>query len=541
MSKQWRQYWDNVPGGYTIAENLIDWVSQNNHMIDSHNSTVTTVEIFGDRLDEFIDRFDPKLQAEVIKTLSEWQDSGLLDVIIDEALQTQMDVLEQETQDSLNSFDQRLAQTVEQSLRFKGHTNSDSAVTELLNIGLSYTERPLIWYGQEGTAVSTNNTGRLWDGTHYLMDCSSFVEIVLRGVTYENSAYLNQGVNYPTQDSIFFDEEFPRKYDRMLANEQAKYCVEKGWSYYPNDDWTNVQAGDLVFMTGATNPDFFRNIGHVGFVLNNDQNENITVLEMGNADGNSDGISGAGVRRYGKGSLKSRGAFFGRIPLKESQTKINNLQINRTDVRAFRSNNELKSRKVYSVLFDSPISNGYFNFGTSTQNTYYNFFSHMKKMPSGKYRATFVIPPVAGDGSVSRFIRFYALGSPVGGDIEKLQLYDGVVTNYDFLTPTEQVTTNDDGTLIQYDNGIMECFVKKISGGTTTPQGDVYVSDSFVWTYPATFVDEPIVTGSTTIMGRAFGLPSTPSRTSATINTISGNTNATESNVFIRAIGRWKD
>ena len=57
-------------------------------------------------LQTFKERFDRELQSEVIKTLKDWQESGFLDIVINEALQTQIDEVEKvvgDIQTSLNS------------------------------------------------------------------------------------------------------------------------------------------------------------------------------------------------------------------------------------------------------------------------------------------------------------------------------------------------------------------------------------------------------------------------------------------------------
>lgn len=84
---QWQEYWTAYPHGYTILEALVDWLSEFNDIVDFVNNV-------DEYLQTFKQRFDKELQSEVIKTLMEWQQSGFLDIIIDEALQTQIDELE---------------------------------------------------------------------------------------------------------------------------------------------------------------------------------------------------------------------------------------------------------------------------------------------------------------------------------------------------------------------------------------------------------------------------------------------------------------
>jgi hypothetical protein len=90
----WQQYWTKYPEGYTILEALINWVGQVDDMVDNQNQLNQTVENYGNRLDQFIEQFDDNLHEEVVEVLSEWQQTGFLDVVINEALQTQIDDVE---------------------------------------------------------------------------------------------------------------------------------------------------------------------------------------------------------------------------------------------------------------------------------------------------------------------------------------------------------------------------------------------------------------------------------------------------------------
>lgn len=104
----WQHYWSRYPQGYTIMEALISWVSQVDSMVDNQNILNINIGQFRNEIDEFVGRFDERLQDEVTQTLQDWQASGFLDVVIDEALQTQMDLLEQETSERLNEFNQQI-------------------------------------------------------------------------------------------------------------------------------------------------------------------------------------------------------------------------------------------------------------------------------------------------------------------------------------------------------------------------------------------------------------------------------------------------
>ena len=88
IPSHWQSYWSRFPEGHTILEALIQWVSQVDEMVDNQNKLSDTVSNYGTRLDQFIDQFDGHLSDEVKDTLGEWQQSGFLDVVINDALDT---------------------------------------------------------------------------------------------------------------------------------------------------------------------------------------------------------------------------------------------------------------------------------------------------------------------------------------------------------------------------------------------------------------------------------------------------------------------
>lgn len=88
---QWQHYWTKYPEGLTILEALISWVSQVDDMVDNQNKLNANVEQFRKEIDDFVGRFDERLQDEVTHTLKDWQSSGFLDVVISTALQWQLD------------------------------------------------------------------------------------------------------------------------------------------------------------------------------------------------------------------------------------------------------------------------------------------------------------------------------------------------------------------------------------------------------------------------------------------------------------------
>lgn len=98
---QWENYWTKYPHGYTIFEALCTWTKQVNDMVDSQNTWL-------DYLDNFVEQFEFELQKEVQATIARWQSEGLLDVIIESALHTELD----NVKDELDNFRSQVAENM---------------------------------------------------------------------------------------------------------------------------------------------------------------------------------------------------------------------------------------------------------------------------------------------------------------------------------------------------------------------------------------------------------------------------------------------
>ena len=81
---QWKDEFTKYPHGYTIFEALCKWVKQVDNMVDNINN-------WNAYLDNFVKNFEFELQEEVQSTVERWQSEGLLDAIIESALNTELD------------------------------------------------------------------------------------------------------------------------------------------------------------------------------------------------------------------------------------------------------------------------------------------------------------------------------------------------------------------------------------------------------------------------------------------------------------------
>lgn len=77
---QYRHYWTKYPEGYTILEALFSWIKQVNDLVDLTNQNI-------DYMEQFTSSFDKELSDEVQRTLKDWQESGFLNVVVNEAIE----------------------------------------------------------------------------------------------------------------------------------------------------------------------------------------------------------------------------------------------------------------------------------------------------------------------------------------------------------------------------------------------------------------------------------------------------------------------
>ena len=104
----------------------------------------------------------------------------------------------------------------------------------------------------------------------YHCDCSTFVAMCCRGITYENSIYVDVNKNpYECSDTYKWSFGLGR-----TASDQARYCLEQGWvldlDVTNQSDWSQLQSGDIIFwakrLEGETNETINARFGQVGHV-----------------------------------------------------------------------------------------------------------------------------------------------------------------------------------------------------------------------------------------------------------------------------------
>lgn len=144
--------------------------------------------------------------------------------------------------------------------------NSEGFIQKIVDVCKTYTDNfDKLVYGNIYTAYdeTTKQVNGKWQ-----LDCSSFQNLLIRGVTFENSRYAGNAEN--KGDAMFFNKF--DGYEFRLANTMAKWLYDNGYTFKPAPDFSNIEPGDLVFYswddtTGEFHENAFMHIDHVAMFL----------------------------------------------------------------------------------------------------------------------------------------------------------------------------------------------------------------------------------------------------------------------------------
>lgn len=222
---------ENFP--YTNFHRLnLDWMLKD--WASLKHSFNTLEEAFAD-LKNYVDSFftDLDLQAEVNAKLDEMALNGSLDAILSRFFAPRSPIFER-------------------------------TVQSMYKCAMSYRDVGLV-YGNATTAFDPS----CLNGE---IDCSTFCLLVLGGINYNNSRYVLAD-NYYKSAGYGYDH-FPDKTWAQIGTSRyswnlAKSFVEKGWAFEPAADYSNIEAGDLLFFAfpGPGNENKWEGINHCAIAL----------------------------------------------------------------------------------------------------------------------------------------------------------------------------------------------------------------------------------------------------------------------------------
>lgn len=192
-------------------------------------------------------------------------------------------------------------------------SNSDGAISQMIYTALTLMSRSNLGYGDIATAfdnvvepVPSEFEPIKYEGEKMQINCSTFAQMCLLGITYDNSRYANPlgrniGTLYQYDSMAEFNYRYTKDefahiegadYQKMYANKMAKYAYDRGLLYHVKPDYSNIEVGDLLFNTANYKPgneyNFFWSIGHVSLVsevlLNADGSKTVIVMENGTSE-----------------------------------------------------------------------------------------------------------------------------------------------------------------------------------------------------------------------------------------------------------------
>lgn len=159
-----------------------------------------------------------------------------------------------------------LSDAVNNRLSVENFHNNEGFMNEIARVCKTYNDKfSVLYYGNEKTAYDAECEAI--DGK-FQIDCSSFIHLLINGVTFENSRYNGNEEN--TVDAKFFNGV-----DGMncrYANQMAEYLFTHGYTFVPNADFSNIEPGDILFFsfpdeTGEFHDNAFMKIDHVAMFL----------------------------------------------------------------------------------------------------------------------------------------------------------------------------------------------------------------------------------------------------------------------------------
>ena len=276
--------------------------------------------------------------------------------------------------------------------------NSEGFIQKIVDVCKTYTDHfDKLVYGNAYTAYDPNT--KQVDGK-WQLDCSSFQNLLIRGVTFENSRYGGKEQN--VDDPLFFTKF--DGYEYRLANQMAKWLYDNGYTFAPAADFSNIEPGDLVFYswpetTGEFHEQAFMHIDHVAMFL---QKKNDTVYQTIQYEEDTTSF----LFDVGNGYMNCA-VLVARLPFQMVENTGDNLALDSNKVLSITnsSSNKLgeyeliqpmEPGKMYTACFKGKMATeGYFLLQGTDYTTLFSNSGEAWNGEEKEYRFSFICPTLA--------------------------------------------------------------------------------------------------------------------------------------------------
>ncbi len=322
------------------------------------------------------------------------------------------------------------------------HHNTDGLINKMFEVCNTYTNKfDSLVYGNSFTAYDPNCNPV--SGKHEV-DCSSFINLLIRGVTFENSRYNGNSTNIV--DSKFFNEF--DGYENRVSNKIAQWLELNGYTFTPAADFSNLEAGDLLFFKwdnmDGIGDEFhdtaYKNIDHVCMYLNQ-KNDNI-FLTIQYVDTNPNFLYPVNAEYMRQCVLAAR------LPFRHFNTPIHRIKMppagfneegamssNGGDLITLNLDFPMVAGKIYSVFFRGEFNteNSYPVIQGITENSRVTLHTSYGETWTGEqknYKCYFICPDTLSD--YEKIV--IAVGAPSGAtnstaSIEDVRIYEGYLSD----------------------------------------------------------------------------------------------------------------
>ena len=264
----------------------------------------------------------------------------------------------------------------------------------------------------------------------------------MNGVSFENSKYGGQASNIRLDGSLHMDNiGMPRTASKIRsAYQQALYFAYRGLAYYPNDDFSNVRPGDIVFFSNNTHADRFLDIDHVAIYLGKCGVNNVGAVRHAFIGNNGDSTNRdiytffyCDTTSYFHKIVLCAGMGTEFIQMNAPNNLIVDSYVSKSKASgssltsAYDTKKQLKSHTGYTIYFntDSIPDELRFLVGDSTRETFYiNAYNLYTIYPTAKKQKYFLITGDISGVDDNKKIRIGGASSDVF-TINSFELYEG--------------------------------------------------------------------------------------------------------------------